>query len=86
MNLINDHRTIQDIGITVEANVIQIIEKPVFVALLEMVADIDNIENIPWFNQAMECLSDPSNKQSKNEYGYLIGIDLSHLDLTGTVH
>ena len=97
LNLIKDRRTIHDIGITEEANEIQIIKKPDFAALLEMVADIDNIENIPWFNQKVQCLSDPSAKHcyrtSEVERGLhydvsgnLIGIDLSHLELTGTFH
>ena len=97
LNLIDDRRTIADIGITEESNDIQIIQKPMFVALLEMVADVGNIENIPWFNQANQCLSDPSANdcgaafaiQQRLHYdvdGNLIVIDLSHLNLTGTIH
>ena len=97
LNLIKDCRTIHDIGITEEANEIQIIQKPEFAALLEMVADIDNNRNIPWFNQKVQCLSDPSAKHCYRTFeferglhydvsGDLIGIDLSHLDLTGTFH
>ena len=100
LNLIKDQRTIHDIGITLEANEIQIIEKPEFAALLETVADVDNIECIPWFNQKVQCLSDPSSKDCHKlqktsglerglHYdfsGNLIAVDLSHLDLTGTVH
>ena len=97
LNLIKDHRTIHDIGITEQMNGIQIIQKPVFAALLEMVVDIDNIQNIPWFNQKIQCLSDSSAKecQRTSEFerglhydvsGDLVGIDLSHLNLTGTIH
>ena len=94
LNLVDDPRTIQDIGITEESSSIQVIEKPIFVALLEMVADIDNIESIPWFNQATQYLSDPSAQMMESFVGWLIysktedviGIDLSHLNLTGTVH
>lgn len=55
----NDQRSIADVGITDKASGIQIIEKPMFAALLEMVADVSNVENIPWFDQAMQSLSVP---------------------------
>ena len=97
LNLIDDHRTIGDIGMNEESNDIQIIRKPVFVVLLEMVADVGNIERIPWFNQATQCLSDPSAKYCHttldlgsgihhDDNGNLVGIDLSHLNLTGTIY
>ena len=100
LKLVNDHRTIKDIGISKERNEIGIIEVPDYVALLEMVVDIDNMERIPWFNGAVRSLSDYSDSSAKhcqsvyhygrgldyNDKGYLILIDLSHLNLKGTVH
>ena len=97
LNAINDHRSICDIGISKEMNDIQIIEKPDIATLSEMVSDISNIHDIPWFDQAMHRISDMSSNRWRsvcdlddrlhcdaNEH--LIGIDLSHLNLTGTVH
>ena len=95
--LINDHRTITKVGINEVFNEIQLIRKPYFVSLLEMVTEIKNKENIPWIEWAMHCLSDSSAKQPQSvlpmgrglicdENGNLIGIDLSHLNLIGTIH
>ena len=95
--LLNNHRTITKIGINEVFNEIQLIQKPLFVSLLEMVTEIKNKENIPWIEWAMHCLSDSSAKQQKSalptgrglicdESGKLIGIDLSHLNLIGTIH
>ena len=97
LNLRNDYRTIGDIGMTERLNDIQIIQKPIFAALLEMVHGVTNKQNIPWFNQAMDFLSDPSANDYQSplpierglicdENGNLIGIDLSHLNLIGTIH
>lgn len=96
LNAPNDQRTITQIGMDAEFQDIQIIEKPVCAALLEMVFDINNKENIPWFECATECLSDPSANHCKNVIlgkgldfdgdKKLIGVDLSHLELTGTIH
>ena len=100
LKLINDHRTIKDIGISKERNEIGIIEVPDYVALLEMVVDIDNMERIPWFNGAVRSLSDYSDSSAKhcqsvshygrgldyNDKGFLVLIDLSHLNLKGIIH
>ena len=74
-------------------NDVQIIQKPVFVALLEMVSGLGNRENIQWFNHSMRCLSDTSANecQTLTRFGQvlngnLIEMDLSHLNLTGAVH
>ena len=96
LNLVNDDRNITTFGISAQSNAIQIIKKPDYVALLEMVSEIKNIGNIPWFNQAMECLSDPSANHCdtilKSEHvfrydpdGNLIKIDVSNLKLIGTI-
>ena len=74
-----------------------IIRKPDFAALLEMVTDVQNVQMIPWLIGAMCCLSDASANQCQNvsklgkglhcdNNGNLIGIDLSHLNLTGNIH
>ena len=80
-----------------ELNEIQIIQKPVFVALLEMVADVNDSQNIPWFSRIDQYLSDPAawhcrasfdiegNGLHYDDDGNLIGINLSHLNLTGTI-
>ena len=99
LNFFNDHRTIKDIGMIGNGtlNDIEIIPKPDFAALLEMVSDISNIQNIPWLILAMQCLSYPSSKRCRSVFnfsrglhcdtdGHLIGVDLSHLNLTGNVH
>ena len=97
LNSFDDHRTILDIGMKAEENDIKIIQKPVFVALLEMVSDIKNKEKIPWFDRAMQCLSDPSANRCQNisqwscgldcdDSGNLIGVDLSHLNLSGCIY
>ena len=95
----NDHCQVADIGMNGKCNDIQIMQKPDFVALLEMVCDLKNTVNIPWFNQAMQCLSDFQANQSLrqkigklgnglkfDDSGHLIGVDLSHLNLTGFIH
>ena len=99
LELINDRRTLDDIGMDLQFNDIVLIQKPLFVSLLEMVHDIENKDNIPWHAQAIECLYESSAKQyhfqSVSEFekgldfdanGDLIGLDLSHLNLTGTLH
>ena len=92
LNLANDDRLVTSIGMTNTFNDIQIICKPDCVALLEMVVDVDNIESIPWFMHAVDCLSDPSANGFHGEglqfdlNGKLIEIDLSHLNLTGDIH
>ena len=99
LNFLNDRRTIKDIGMDSMLNDIQIIQKPDFAALLEMVVSVNNIQNIPWLVGAMKCLSAASANQyqcrnlSKLGKGLdcdtnntLIGVDLSHLNLTGMIH
>lgn len=100
LNLVNDRRTVSDIGIRTTSNSIQIIQKPDFAALLEMISDIRNKENIPWFDRAGLCVSDPSSISSSecrnvsrfgkrldcDDRGRLIGIDISFLNLTGRIH
>ena len=96
LNPVNDTRTLDDIEVDAESIDIQIIPKPDFAALLEMVSDIRNKQNIPWFHQAMHCLSDPSTSKYRtlsyfarltcNDNGEVIEVDLSHLNLTGTIH
>ena len=97
LNLVNDLRTIKDIGIDTESNDIQIIKKPRCAALLEMISDIRNIENVPWLNDALCCISEHSKTRycsisrigkglGCDDSGHLIAIDLSHLNLTGTIH
>ena len=97
LNVVNDNCPIRDIGLGYKSNDIQIIKKPDFAALLEMVFDLGNIQNIPWFSQAIRYISNASLTDFHSvsyspkglEYdgnGNLIGIDLSHLNLTGTIH
>ena len=97
LNVADDYQTLGSIGMHCELNEIQVIGKSDFVALLETIDDIDNKENIPWFNQAMSCLSDLSTTQCRtlssfgrrinyDDAGKLNGIDLSHLNLTGRIH
>ena len=93
LNFSNDHRKIEDIGMYGTLNDIQIIPKPDFAALLEMVSGISNIQNIPWLINAMQSLSDQNVSKflfgrglEYDENGNLIGIDLSHLNLTGSIH
>ena len=97
LNAVNDHRAICDFGISKEMNDIQIIQKPDIAALLEMISDISNADNIPWFDQAMHRISDMSSNRWRSvcdlddrlhcdANGHLIVIDLSHLNLSGTVH
>ena len=94
---IRDNRAITEIGISEEANEIQLIPKLDFVSLLEMVQDIENKESIPWFKRAVQCLSDSSAKHCRDvcqlgkglhcdDCGILDGIDLSHLNLMGVIH
>ena len=92
-NRYNDKHTITDIGMNARLNDVQIIQKPVFVALLEMVSGLGNRENIQWFNYSTRCLSDTSANQCQNLTkfgqvlnGNLIEIDLSHLNLTESLH
>ena len=97
LNFQNDHRKVTDIGMTETLNNIQIIRKPEYVALLEMVTDTNNIGNIPWFERAIRCLFDPSaihcrtisqfgNGLKCDHNGHLIEVDLSHLNLSGPIH
>ena len=65
IELKDDSRSLNDIGMNSASNDILIIQKPDFVALLEMVHDIKNIGNIPGYKQAKECLSGSSAKQSE---------------------
>ena len=98
LDLVDDDHTVSDIGMHQTVHDILIIEKPRFVALLEMVMAVGGKENIPWYAQAIECLSESSAKRrnfrSVSEFGGgldcddngdLIGVDLSHLNLTGTI-
>ena len=98
--LLNDRRTIAEVGINGKSNQIQVILKPDYVALLEMVMDIDNKENIPWFECAVQWLSDSSANHSQtvsqfgkgftglqyDSRGFLFEVDLSHLNLSGTIN
>ena len=97
LNVPRSLRTLEDVGMHGESNDIQIIDKPDFVQLLEMVFDINNKESIPWFTRASLCLFDSSADHCQNisqfgrglefdDDGVLIAIDLSHLNLTGTFH
>ena len=99
LEIINDRRTLDDIGMDLQFNDIVPIQKPLFVSLLEMVHDVKNKDNIPWHAQAIESLDESSEKQfhfqSVSEFGKgldfdangdLLGVDLSHLNLTGTLH
>ena len=97
LNLVDDHRIVTDIGMHETFKEIHIIEKPDYVALLEMIVDVDGIENIPWFNQAHQCLFESSADQCQNvcefgegldcdDNGNVIKINLSHLKLGGTIH
>ena len=97
LNFRNDRRKVTDIGMTETLNNIQIIRKPEYVALLEMVTETNNIANIPWFENAVRCLFDPSAihcrtiSQSQNglkcdHHGHLIEVDFSHLNLSGPIH
>ena len=99
LNVVNDQRTVRDIGMKEESNDIQIIPKPIFAALLEMISDISNIQEITWFMHActLHAMHSVSAKDSRvlcecarglhcDDNGVLIGIDLSHLNLTGTIY
>ena len=97
LNVVNDHRTLKYIGISATSNCIQIIRKPDFAALLEMISDIINMQDIPWFDSASYCISNPFSTECRSVchfgnglqcdvQGLLIGIDLCCLKLTGTVH
>ena len=99
LKLQDDRRQLSDIGMDFAVNNIFLIQKPKFVALLEMVHGIRNFWNIPWHNEAMQCLSESSANQCRfqkvsqfgaglecDEKGDLIGVDLSHLNLTGSIH
>ena len=96
LNLANDYRPVTAVGMNDILNDIQIIQKPDYVSLLEMVDGVINKKDIPWFHSALECLSDPSSNRCQNVCGFgpglecddngnLIGIDLSHLNLTGSI-
>ena len=97
LEFMDDHRTISDIGMNSTFNDIQIIQKPIFVALLEMVSHVMNVRNIPWIQSAWDCLSDSSANHCQNvsefgrglhcdDNGNLIAVDLSHLNLSGIIH
>ena len=100
LNYLDDHRTITDIGMNEALHDIEIILKPDFVAILEMVMNVNNRQQIPWLVGIMSCLSDVSaNQQNQcqnlskfgkglycDNNGNLIGMDLSHLNLTGKIH
>ena len=94
LELVGDHRTVSDIGMHEGSNHMQFIQKPDFVALLEMVSNIENKKSIPWFGRAMLCLSDSSSNDWFESGGglyydsnnNLITVDLSHLNLTGALH
>ena len=45
VNVVSSLRTLEDVGMYGELNDIQIIDKPAFVPLLEMVFDINNKES-----------------------------------------
>ena len=79
------HQSIGDIGLNEEWNDIQIVRKPDFVAMLEVVSGISNLEQIPWIQQATDCLFDFSSIRCQN--GFDFGrVDLSHLDLMGYIN
>ena len=91
-----DHQTVADIGLNEEWNEIQVVRKPDFVAMLEVVSGISNSEQIPWIEQATDCLFDFSSIHCQNEFesgtglhwddrGKLFRVDLSHLNLTGSI-
>ena len=97
LHLVNDDRNITTFGISAESNAIQIIKKPDFVALLEMVSDLGNNRNIPWLDYAVYLISNPSVIPRRtalpftkhlhyDDHGNLIGIDLSNLNLIGDIH
>ena len=96
LNFRNDHLTVNEIGISTESNEIQIIKKPDCAALLEMISNLGNIRNIPWLHEAINCISNPKaigygtlshfgGGLDYDENVHLIGINLSHLNLTGTI-
>ena len=97
LNLNNDHRSLKSIGISATSNSIQIIRKPDVAALLEMISETRNSQNIPWFDRASYCIVNPFSTECRSvcqlgsglhcdSEAHLIGIDLCHLDLGGTVH
>ena len=97
LNLVNDDRNVTTFGISAKSNAIQIIKKPDFVALLEMVSDLGNNRNIPWLTYALHFISNPSviprhtaplfmRHLHYNGNGNLIGVELSNLDLIGNIH
>ena len=97
LNVVNNHCPIKDIGLGHKSGDIQIIKKPDFAALLEMVFNLRNIQNIPWFSQAISYFSECSLTDFRSvshlargleydRHGNLIAIDLSHLNLSGTIH
>ena len=97
LNLVNDDRNVTFFGLCAESNAIQIIKKPDFVALLEMVSDLGNNRNIPWLSHALHIISNPSVIPRRSgslftkhlhydDNGNLIGVDLSNLNLIGDIH
>ena len=88
LNVPSDCRTMHHIGISVDSNEIQIIKKMDCTALLETVSALGNTDNIPWFNQATHCIPAYHMREGVkcNDTGHIIIVDLSHLNLTGTVH
>ena len=99
LNLVDDDRTVSKIGMNETHHDITIIRKPDYVALLEMVIDIDNVEDIPWLNEIMDILSQPDVSANRCHHlsqlghalkcdhnGHLIELDLSHLNLSGSIH
>ena len=84
------------IGITDKSDEIQIIPKPDFAALLKVISDIRNKENILQFDRASYRTSDASSFKchrvsqfgralDRNANGSLVDMDSSDLDLTGTI-
>ena len=97
LNLVHDVGNVTTFGFCAESNAIQIIKKPDFVALLEMVSDLGNNRNIPWLGFALHFISNPSviphhggspfaEQLHHDDHGNLIGVDLSNLNLIGNIH
>lgn len=66
------------------SNHIQVIPKPAFVSLLEMVSGITNKWQIPWYPMATHYLSDP--RALQNDPLIWDCFNLSHFGLKGTVN
>ena len=97
INVFSVHYTVTTIGMNDNYNEIQVIRKPDFVALSEFISEIRNIANIPWLNHVLQCFSDPMSSSCRtvshfgigllgDDNGHLIGINLSHLKLSGALH